>query len=160
MTQDHIHLIGIGGTGLSAIARVLHEKGIQVSGSDRQLSKLAAELQEVGVNVRIGHDPSNINGATLVVRSSAVLDDNVEVSEALQRGIPVMKRAEFLDQILSDKLTIAIAGTHGKTTTTSMVAWMLADQKLDPSFIVGGVVANLGTNAHAGEGAHFVIEDR
>ncbi len=156
--MTHIHFIGIGGTGLSAIARVLHQRGVSVSGSDRRLSPLAAALRAEGVAVHVGHHASHVNGATLVVRSSAVPDENVEVQAARRKGVPVLKRADFLPQVLAGKTVIAIAGTHGKTTTTSMIAWMLAQLGLDPSFIVGALVAGLETNAHAGQGAHFVIE--
>ncbi len=157
-SSDHIHFVGIGGTGLSAIARVLAESGYRVSGSDRQASSLTEPLRALGVTLEIGHDPANVSGATLVVRSSAVPDDNVEVVAAIAQGIPVVKRAEFLGPLMSGKTGIAIAGTHGKTTTTSMTAWLLSDLGLDPTFIVGGVVENLGTNARAGSGMCFVIE--
>jgi UDP-N-acetylmuramate--alanine ligase len=153
-----VHLIGIGGTGLSAIARVLLESGYQVSGSDRQLSALANELQSAGVAVSIGHNADNVAGADLVIRSSAIPDDNVEVQAARRLGTPVLKRAEFLGELLAGHTGIAVAGTHGKTTTTAMIAWMLAALGQDPSYIIGSVSANLGTNAHAGEGPAFVIE--
>ena len=153
-----IHLIGIGGTGLSAIARVLLESGCRVSGSDRQLSPLAQALQTAGAQVLIGHRSENVHGAELVIRSSAVPDDNPEVVEARRLGIPVLKRADFLGELMRGRIGIAVAGSHGKTTTTSMIAWMLTALGLDPSYIVGGVPANLGVNAHAGNGPHFVIE--
>jgi len=153
-----VHLIGIGGTGLSAIARVLLESGCQVSGSDQQLSPLARSLQEAGARVCIGHQAENIRGAKLVIRSSAIRDDNVEVQAALAAGIPVLKRADFLGKLMENKTSIAVAGTHGKTTTTAMVAWMLTALKQDPSYIIGGVSLNLGNNAHAGSGQAFVIE--
>jgi UDP-N-acetylmuramate--alanine ligase len=156
--MKHIHLIGIGGTGLSAIARVLLESGYQVSGSDRSPSPLSDALAADGVKIMIGHDPANVRGADQVVRSSAVSVDNPEVQAALQAGIPVLKRSEFLQQMLSDKLSIAVAGTHGKTTTTAMIAWMLVKLNQDPSYIVGGVLKNLNRNAHAGKGPIFVIE--
>ena len=156
--MKHIHLIGIGGTGLSAIARVLLESGYEVSGSDRSSSPLSDALAADGVKVMIGHDPANIQGADQVIRSSAVSDDNPEVQAALQAGIPVLKRSEFLQQMLSDKLSIAVAGTHGKTTTTAMIAWMLVKLDQDPSYIIGGVLKNLNRNAHAGKGPIFVIE--
>ena len=156
--SDHIHFIGIGGTGLSAIARVLHESGYRVSGSDRQASPLSDALRETGVTVMIGHEAANVTGAGLVVRSSAVPDDNVEVRAARQQGIPVLKRSDFLGALMAGKTGVAIAGTHGKTTTTSLAAWLFSDQALDPTFIIGGVVADLGTNARAGRGEHFVIE--
>jgi UDP-N-acetylmuramate--alanine ligase len=160
MTSEtrHVHLIGIGGTGLSAIARVLLESGYQVSGSDRQLSTLAKALQSAGVAVYTGHNSENVAGADLVIRSSAIPDDNVEVQAARLAGIPVLKRAEFLGELLSGRIVIAVAGTHGKTTTTAMIAWMLAALGQDPSYIIGSVSANLGVNAHAGKGPNFVIE--
>jgi UDP-N-acetylmuramate--alanine ligase len=156
--MKNIHLIGIGGTGLSAIAQVLIEKGYSISGSDRALSPLAQKLQAEGVKVMIGHKAENIHGADLIVRSSAVTDDNPEIQAALAAGIPVLKRADFLDQLMTGQKCIAIAGTHGKTTTTAMIAWMLSALDADPSFIVGGVLKNLNTNARAGKGAYFVIE--
>jgi UDP-N-acetylmuramate--alanine ligase len=158
MERKSVHFIGIGGTGLSAIARVLLESGYQVSGSDRTLSPLATALQAEGVRVSKGHRAENIEGAQLVIRSSAVPDDNVEVLAAKEKGIPVLKRSEFLGSLLEDHYGIAVAGTHGKTTTTAMIAWMLTYMKQDPSFIVGGVLNNLHTNAHAGKGQAFVIE--
>jgi UDP-N-acetylmuramate--alanine ligase len=153
-----VHLIGIGGTGLSAIARVLKESGCTVSGSDQVLSPLARSLQEAGITVYEGHQAENIRGARLVIRSSAVREDNVEVQAALAAGIPVLKRADFLGKLMDERVGIAIAGTHGKTTTTAMAAWMLTALKQDPSYIIGGVSVNLGNNAHAGKGSFFVIE--
>jgi len=156
--KRHVHLIGIGGTGLSAIARLLLERGDSVSGSDRSFSPLARALQAAGAQVYTGHRAENISGADLVVRSSAVPDDNPEVVAARQAGIPVLKRAGFLGQLMDGCQEIAIAGTHGKTTTTAMIAWVLRALDRDPSYIIGGVSANLGNNAHAGRGADFVIE--
>jgi UDP-N-acetylmuramate--alanine ligase len=153
-----VHLIGIGGTGLSAIARVLLESGYHVTGSDRTLSPLAKALEEEGVRIVIGHRAENIKGAQVVVRSSAIADDNVEVLAAQKLGIPVLKRSEFLSGLMGGHNGIAVAGTHGKTTTTAMIAWMLTFLKQDPTFIIGGVLKNLGTNAHAGKGSAFVIE--
>jgi UDP-N-acetylmuramate--alanine ligase len=156
--RKSVHFIGIGGTGLSAIARVLLESGYQVSGSDRVLSPLAQALQAEGVRVSKGHRAENIEGAQVVIRSSAIPDDNVEVLAAEARGIPVLKRSEFLASLMEDHFGIAVAGTHGKTTTTAMIAWMLSYMKQDPTFIAGGVLNNLHTNAHAGKGQAFVIE--
>jgi UDP-N-acetylmuramate--alanine ligase len=156
--MTRIHLIGIGGTGLSAIARVLLEMGYTVSGSDRVESPFTRDLQSAGVTISIGHRPENVHGADLVVRSSAVLDDNPEVITARALRILVLKRADFLGSLMDGKTSIAIAGTHGKTTTTSMIAWILSALGQDPSFIVGGVLANLGVNARAGKGNTFVIE--
>ncbi|HEX6303567.1 MAG TPA: UDP-N-acetylmuramate--L-alanine ligase [Anaerolineales bacterium] len=156
--MKHVHLVGIGGTGLSAIARVLVESGYQVSGSDRELSPLAQHLVAAGAQISIGHQAENIVGSDVVVCSSAVPDDNVEVQAARAAGIPVMKRSQFVGQILDDYSTIAVAGTHGKTTTSAMIAWLLTALDQDPSYILGGVSENLSTNARAGKGAWFVIE--
>lgn len=156
--MEHVHLIGIGGSGLSAIARVLLERGVVVSGSDRQASAATNALQAAGVRVSIGHSPENILDATTVVRSSAIPDHNVEVQAALQQGIPVMKRAEYLGRLLDGYKVIAIAGTHGKTTTTAMIATTLVRLGQDPSYIIGGTSTDLGTNAHSGKGPLFVIE--
>jgi UDP-N-acetylmuramate--alanine ligase len=154
----HVHFIGIGGTGLSAIATVLLERGDTVSGSDRQVSVLTTRLEEMGANIFLGHKSENVLGADIVVRSSAVRDDNPEVQAAIAQGIPVLKRLDFLPDLTSTQKTIAIAGTHGKTTTTSMIAMMLTALDLDPSYVIGGVPVDLGRNAHAGKGDCFVIE--
>lgn len=156
--MTHVHFIGIGGSGISAIARLLLEMGYTVSGSDRALSPFAGKLQADGATVFLGHDARNVSGADWVVRSSAIGDDNPEALEARARGIPVYKRAEFLGQLMEDKIGIAVAGAHGKTTTTAMIVWTLFALGRDPSFIVGSTVANLKTNAHAGRGKAFVIE--
>ena len=155
---NHIHFIGIGGSGLSAIARLLLENGCIVSGSDRQKSPVTEALQGEGIDVMIGHRAENILGADLIVRSSAVTEQNPEVQAAYQAGIPVYKRADFLKTLTEGKTVVAIAGTHGKTTTTAMVAWTLSVLNQDPSFIIGGISANLGTNAKSGTGSLFVIE--
>jgi len=156
--MTHIHFIGIGGSGLSAIARLLLESGYVVSGSDRALTPFADEVRKAGATVYVGHHPRNIAGADAVVMSSAVSMDNPEVVAAKHANIPVYKRAEFLGQLMADKKGIAIAGTHGKTTTTAMTAWTLSELGRDPSFIVGGVLNDLKVNAHAGKGNAFVIE--
>ncbi len=156
--MTHVHLIGIGGSGLSAIARLLKESGYTVTGSDRSLTTFAADLQAAGLTIFIGHHPRNVQGADWVVRSSAVPDDNPEVVAAQQAGIPVYKRADLLGKLMQDKVGIAIAGTHGKTTTTAMTAFVLSELGRDPSFIVGGVMSNYGVNARAGKGDLFVIE--
>lgn len=156
--MTHVHFVGIGGSGLSAIARLLLESGYQVSGSDRALSPLAADLQKAGAIVYVGHDAHHVDGADWVVRSSAIPDDNPEVVSASEQGIPVYKRADYLGRLMEGKLGVAIAGTHGKTTTTAMIAWTLMQLGQDPSFIVGGTLSNLGVNARAGKGQPFVIE--
>ena len=156
--MTHVHFIGIGGSGLSAIARLLNDSGYKVTGSDRALSSFASALQGEGVSIFIGHHPRNIAGADMVIRSSAIAEDNPEVEAAKHAGIPVYKRSDFLGSLMAEKTGIAVAGTHGKTTTTAMIAWTLTALKRDPSFIVGGTLNNLGINAHAGQGSPFVIE--
>lgn len=155
---QHIHLIGIGGTGLSAIARFLMERGYVVTGSDRALSPAAEELAAEGARITAGHSPENVLGADLVVRSSAVPDDNVEVQAAIAQNVPVLKRSQFLGKLMEGSFGIGVAGTHGKTTITAMIAWLLASLGEDPSYIIGSTSKNLGKNAHAGRGKAFVIE--
>lgn len=156
--QQTTHFVGIGGTGLSAIARVLVERGEHITGSDREDSPLAKSLRQLGVTVNIGHAARNVNGATRVIRSSAVGEDNVEVQAARTKGVPVFKRSEFLGELLANQQVIAVAGSHGKTTTTAMIAWMLTALNQKPGYIIGSVAQNLGTNAAAGAGRLFVIE--
>ena len=156
MTQ--VHFVGLGGAGLSAIALVLLERGQSVSGSDRQSSPGLLRLEKAGARVYLGQRAENIRDAEVVVRSSAVPDDNIEVMAARQAGIPVLKRSDYLVQFLAGYRTIAVAGTHGKTTTTSMIAWVLREARLDPSYIIGSTSINLGANAHAGNSEFFVIE--
>ena len=153
-----IHFIGIGGIGLSAIAKILLEEGYRVSGSDLQSSSLTANLEALGASIYKGHAAGNVGSAQLVIMSSAIQPDNPEVVAARQRGIPVIKRDQMLGRMMVGRYGIAVAGTHGKTTTTALIAWLLTQAGLDPTFIVGGVVENLGTNAQAGQGEHFVIE--
>jgi len=156
--MSHFHLIGIGGTGLSAIARLLIELGHQVSGSDIVISPLAKDLRKIGARVYEGHNANQVAGADLIIRSSAIPDENPEVVAGLETHIPVVKRIEFLGKLTKGKKVIAIAGTHGKTTTTSMCAWVFHSHGLDPSYIIGGVSKDLGANAHAGKGEYFIIE--
>jgi len=156
--MTHVHFIGIGGSGLSAIARLLLESGYTVSGSDRALSPFADDIRKAGAKIFVGHHPRNIAGADSVVVSSAVSADNPEVEAAKRAGIPVYKRSDFLGQLMKGKNGIAIAGTHGKTTTTAMTAWVLHELGSDPSFIVGGMMNDLSVNAHAGKSKLFVIE--
>lgn len=156
--MKRVHLVGIGGSGMSAIAKVLLESGYEVSGSDQALSPMAKALAEEGVEVHLGHAAENVGAAETVVISSAVPPENIEVLTARARGIPVLKRADFLGQLMEGRTGVAVAGTHGKTTTTGLIAFMLDRAKLDPSFIVGGVLADYGTNGRAGKGRPFVIE--
>jgi len=153
-----VHMIGIGGTGLSAIARVLLEMGYAVTGSDRVETPFIHELRTAGATIAIGHSPENVGAVDAVIRSSAIPDTNPEVSAARERGIPVLKRADFLGELMAGKTGVAVAGTHGKTTTTAMLAWVLTALEQEPTFIAGGVLNELHTNAHAGKGNLFVIE--
>ncbi len=157
-SPQHIHLVGIGGAGLSAIATVLLEQGYTVSGSDLHASPATERLARLGATVHVGHAAANLGDADLVVVSSAVPTGNPEVEEAQRRGIPVLKRAEWLGRMMAGKRGVAVAGTHGKTTTTAMIALILREAGLDPTFIVGGDIPQLGTNAAAGKGDVFVIE--
>jgi UDP-N-acetylmuramate--alanine ligase len=154
----HIHLVGIGGSGMSGIAEVLLNQGYTVSGSDLGASAAAARLQALGAQVQRGHAAGNIDGADVVVVSTAVPPDNVEVTAARARGVPVVPRATMLAELMRLKDGIAIAGTHGKTTTTSLVAHLLAQGGLDPTFIIGGRVNALGSGARVGAGRYLVVE--
>jgi len=154
----HVHFIGIGGSGLSAIAMVLLQRGDTVSGSDRQSSPVTQRLQEAGMTIYTAHRAENIAGADLVVRSSAIPDDNIEVQAARAAGIPVLKRIDYLEQFTAGQRPVAVAGTHGKTTTTALIAWLLTALEQDPSYVIGGMSVNLNSNAHAGKGQYFVIE--
>jgi len=154
----HYHLIGICGTGLSAIARVLFERGNMVSGSDMLISPMGQELIDLGISVTIGHDEKNISGADIIIRSSAIPDSNPEVKAALAMDIPVLKRRDFLEDLTAGFKVIAVAGTHGKTTTTAMISWCLSTLGNDPSYVIGGSAKNLGSNAHVGKGEYFIVE--
>ncbi|MEK9163544.1 MAG: UDP-N-acetylmuramate--L-alanine ligase [Chloroflexota bacterium] len=156
--MNKIHFIGIGGTGLSAIATVLIESGYVVSGSDMQESAATQKLKDRGAKIFIGHSAANLADADTVILSSAISADNPEVIAAKAKNIPLLKRADFLGSLMEGREGIAIAGTHGKTTTTAMIAFMLTQAALDPTFIVGGTLTNLGTNAKHGKGSPFVIE--
>lgn len=154
----HIHLVGIGGAGISAIARVLLGLGYRVSGSDMQANAQTEELQAEGATVFVGHSAENILGARLLVISSAIPTDNPEVVAAHAADIPVLKRADFLGRLMVGKRGIAVAGSHGKTTTTAMIAHLVIASGLDPTVIVGGVMPTLGSNGRAGQGDVFIIE--
>ncbi|MGQ9584029.1 MAG: UDP-N-acetylmuramate--L-alanine ligase [Anaerolineae bacterium] len=158
MIPRRVHLVGIGGIGMSAIARILQARGHLVSGSDLKDSPLLEELEGAGMRIFRGHAAGQVGDAEMVIISSAVPPRNPEVQEALRRGIQVAKRAEILGDLVAGRKAIAVAGTHGKTTTTSMIALTLLLAGLDPSFVVGGVVQGLGTNARHGRGDYFVIE--
>jgi UDP-N-acetylmuramate--alanine ligase len=155
---QRIHLVGIGGIGMSGIAEVLLTLGYSVSGSDVKPSTITERLQNLGATINSGHKASNVNGAHVVVISSAVKADNPEVVEAHKHKIPVIPRAEMLAELMRLKYGIAVAGAHGKTTTTSMVAAILGEAHLDPTFVIGGKVNQAGTTARLGKGEYFVVE--
>ncbi|QNP47733.1 UDP-N-acetylmuramate--L-alanine ligase [Diaphorobacter aerolatus] len=154
----HIHFVGIGGSGMSGIAEVLHNLGYVVSGSDLSDSATLRRLQELGIRTHIGHAAINIDGANAVVTSTAVLGDNPEVVAARERNIPVVPRALMLAELMRLRQGIAIAGAHGKTTTTSLVASVLAEAGLDPTFVIGGRLNSAGANAKLGKGEYIVVE--
>jgi len=154
----HIHFVGIGGSGMSGIAEVLANLGYQVSGSDLAENSATRRLASLGVNVKTRHGKDNINGADAVVVSSAVQADNPEVVAARERRIPVVPRALMLAELMRLKQGVAIAGTHGKTTTTSLVASVLAEAGLDPTFVIGGRLNAAGSNARLGAGDFIVVE--
>jgi UDP-N-acetylmuramate--alanine ligase len=153
-----IHFVGIGGVGMSGIAEVLHNLGYLVSGSDLKDSEHTHRLEGLGVPVRIGHDAASVGGADVVVRSSAVPPENPEIEAATAQGIPIIQRAEMLAELMRMKYGVAVAGTHGKTTTTSMVATVLAKGGLDPTMVIGGRLDALGSNAKLGQGDFMVAE--
>jgi UDP-N-acetylmuramate--alanine ligase len=155
---QRIHLVGIGGIGMSGIAEVLLTLGYSVSGSDTKPSNITERLQNLGATIHEGHKAANVEDAHVVVTSSAIKQDNPEVVEAHKRKIPVIPRAEMLAELMRLKYGIAVAGAHGKTTTTSMVASVLAAAHLDPTFVVGGRVNQAGTTARLGKGEYFVVE--
>ncbi len=154
----HIHFVGIGGVGMSGIAEVLLNMGYRITGSDVKRGETVERLEQLGAKVFIGHDAANITDAHVVVYSSAVARDNEEVAAARARQVPVIPRAEMLAELMRLKYGIAVAGTHGKTTTTSMVAAVLAEGRLDPTVVVGGRITSLGSNARLGQGEYLVAE--
>src|SRR5450631_461912 len=154
----HIHFVGIGGAGMSGIAEVLHNLGYQVSGSDQSESVTTRALARLGIRVAIGHDAAHIAGAEAVVTSSAVKGDNPEVMAARSKRVPVVPRAVMLAELMRLKQGIAIAGTHGKTTTTSLVTSVLAEAGVDPTFVIGGRLNAAGANSRLGSGDYIVVE--
>lgn len=154
----HIHFIGIGGSGMSGIAEVLFNLGYKVTGSDVKASDTTGRLERLGITIFISHKPENINGSDVVVYSSAVKKDNPEVIFAKEKLIPVIPRAEMLAELMRMKYGIAIAGTHGKTTTTSMIATILGAQGMDPTVVIGGKLNSIGSNARLGKGEFLVAE--
>jgi UDP-N-acetylmuramate--alanine ligase len=155
---DRVHFVGVGGAGMSGIARILLARGAVVSGSDAKDSTALAALRALGANVHVGHDAANLGDATVVVTSSAIRADNPEVVEARARGLAVLPRAAALAALMRDRVAVTIAGTHGKTTTTSMLVVALQGCRLDPSFAIGGDLNEAGSGAHEGSGELFVAE--
>lgn len=155
---QHIHLVGIGGFGISAIARVLLGQGYRVSGSEINPNVLTDALARDGATIYTGHAAEHVRGADMVIVTSAAKPDHVEIVSARERGIPVYKRNEIIADLMEGKTVIAVAGTHGKTTTTAMIVHLLRECGKDPSYIVGGIMENTGTNAGVGDGSTFVVE--
>ena len=153
-----IHFVGIGGSGMCGIAEVLHNQGYEISGSDLTLNASARRLQSAGVDIFIGHSEANIEGANVVVKSSAVTMENIEIAAAIAGAIPVVRRAEMLAELMRYRHGIAVAGTHGKTTTTSLLTAIFASDGRDPTFIVGGRVNSVGTNAQLGASRYLIAE--
>ena len=156
--KRRVHLVGIGGSGMSPLAKVLLEAGLDVRGSDLQASPALSALRSLGARVVQGHRAENVGDAELLIVSAAVRPDNPELQEARRLGLPVLKRSEALGELTRTRQCIAVAGTHGKTTTTSMISLVLVRAGLDPTFVVGGEVADLGASARLGRGEHIVVE--
>ena len=163
---ESVHFIGVGGVGMSGIARVAFDQGLRVSGSDLKESRYTKQLKAAVIDVRIGHDPANLPcgpgrddaAPDVVVVSTAILDNNPELIAAKERGLAIWHRAQMLAHLGRDLETLAVAGTHGKTTTSSMLASVLDAMGEDPTFLIGGIVRSYGTNAHSGQGRHYVVE--
>lgn len=153
-----IHFIGVGGSGMSGIARIMLAKGCSISGSDINDSAMLTSLQALGAEIFVGHEAKNLGNAELVITSSAIAPNNPELIAATTKGIPVAARAIALAWLMSESTSIAVAGTHGKTTTTAMLTVALQSAGLDPSFAIGGTINTAGTNAHSGSGSIFVAE--
>jgi UDP-N-acetylmuramate--alanine ligase len=153
-----IHFVGIGGAGMGGIAEVLLNEGYQISGSDIQAGAVVSRLNRLGANIMIGHAPANIESASVLVVSSAVAQDNCELVAAREARIPIVQRAEMLAELMRFRHGIAIAGTHGKTTTTSLIASIFAEAKLDPTFVIGGLLNSAGTNARLGKSRYLIAE--
>ncbi|MDA7687159.1 Mur ligase domain-containing protein, partial [Pseudomonadales bacterium] len=154
----NIHFVGIGGAGMCGIAEVLINQGYGVSGSDLSESHTTQRLVELGANIFIGHDACQIDSADVVVTSTAIDTSNVEVAAAKDQGLPVVPRAEMLAELMRYRYGIAVAGTHGKTTTTSLIASIFGEAKVAPTFVIGGLLNSANANAQLGEGRYFIAE--
>jgi len=154
----HIHFIGIGGVGMSGIAEVLHNQGFTISGSDLAQSAVTQRMQAMGITCYLGHDEAHVKGADVVVYSSAVSPDNPEMLEAKAQRMTIVPRAQMLAELMRFRFGIAIAGTHGKTTTTSLIASVFAHAGLDPTFVIGGLLNSAGCNAKLGESKYLIAE--
>jgi UDP-N-acetylmuramate--alanine ligase len=154
-----IHMVGIGGIGMSGLARILHSIGYKISGSDLQKNTITEEIKKLGIEIYQGHNPSNVpQDTSLVIKSAAVKEDNPEIVFAKEKGIEVLKYSQMLGKVMMDKTGIAIAGSHGKTTTTAIISFILQKAGLDPTFLCGGIVSQLGGNSQLGKGRYFVVE--
>jgi UDP-N-acetylmuramate--alanine ligase len=152
------HFIGIGGAGMSAVARVFHDQGGVVTGSDLKRSRYSEQLEDAGITVFVGHDASQVGDPDVVVVSSAITQANPEYAEAVRKGLPIWQRARMLAELAGDKKTVAVAGTHGKTTTSTMLAVALSGLGEDPTYLIGGQSKDLGSNSGSGAGPYYVVE--
>ena len=153
-----VHFIGLGGIGMSALARILIQKGAHVQGSDVFPSALLETLKKEGSLIQIGHDENNLKNATRVIVSSGIKDDNIELKAAKEMDLPIFHRSDLLDELMQDKTKILVTGTHGKTTTSSLLTHVLIVAGLDPSFVIGGFLRPIDINGKLGTGEHFVAE--
>jgi UDP-N-acetylmuramate--alanine ligase len=156
--EQSYHFIGIGGIGMSAVAALLLRRGIRVSGSDLKDSKITKKLKSLGAQIYIGHDPKNIQEAPTIVYSSAIKEDNPEIQEARRKGLNLIKRAQALANLMQDKTVITVTGSHGKTTTASLVSYLLLEAGFKPSIAIGGILRNIDANAFLGNGNFFIAE--
>ncbi len=156
---EHIHFVGIGGIGMSGIAQVLWEMGYKVTGSDLRANKNTRKLETMGIKINIGHHERAVEGSDVIVFSSAIPETNIEIIEAKKRCIPILKRAEMLAEVMKEGIGIAVAGAHGKTTTTSMISLILEKNNLDPTIIIGGELQEIGGNAKLGKKGSYVVAE-
>ena len=156
--KDIIHFIGIGGIGMSGLAQIMKNMGFRIQGSDQNKNKNTLSCSKVGIKIFIGHSKKNIKNATILVKSSAIKDSNIEIKHARKKKVPIYTRADVLADVVSLKKNIIVTGSHGKTTTTSLISKILSDQKLDPTIINGGVINSLKSNAKFGRGEWAILE--